>query len=253
MLNQERRREILELLHSNGRVLVRDLAKHFRISLITIRKDLEVLHENGHLQRAHGGAVPRTSVGVGESSLEKNKSRNGQQKSKIAQAAAQKIRPGQVIILDSRSIIRAVARACASVKDLTVITNATSVAAELADSPVDVILTGGHLNRVSQSFVGPLAEESLRKLSADMVFLGVDGFDISYGLTTPSLPEARVNAVTAESARRVVAVCDSSNFGRRCLSLILPTSSVQETITDGDIARRDLRELQRAGVEVTLA
>lgn len=253
MLNQERRREILDLLHSNGRVLVRDLAKRFRISTITIRKDLELLHENGHLQRAHGGAIPRTSIGVGEASFEKKGSRNGQQETRIAQAAAKKIRSGQVIILNCGSITRAIARACASIKNLTVITNAISVAAELADSPVDVILTGGHLSRASNSFVGPLAEESLRKLSADLVFLGGNGFDISYGLTTSYLPEARVDAVMTESARRAVVVCDSSKLGRRCLSLILPTSSVQEMITDGNIARRDLRALRRASVEVTLA
>jgi DeoR family transcriptional regulator of aga operon len=97
-----------------------------------------------------------------------------------------------------------------------------------------------------------LAEESLRKLSADLFFLAVDGFDVHYGLTTPNLLEARVNRAMAESARRTIVVCDSSKFGRRSLSLIVPTSAVHETITDKNILKRDLMTLRDAKVEVTL-
>ena len=111
---------------------------------------------------------------------------------------------------------------------------------------MDVILTGGVLRKNSFSLVGPLAEESLRKLSADLFFLAVDGFDVHYGLTTPNLLEARVNRAMAESARRTVVVCDSSKFGRRSLSLILPTSAVHETITDKNILKRDLITLREA-------
>jgi DeoR family transcriptional regulator, aga operon transcriptional repressor len=75
---------------------------------------------------------------------------------------------------------------------------------------------------------------------------------VNYGLTTPNLLEARVNRFMAESARRTIVVCDSSKFGRRSLSLILPTSSVHETITDKNILKRDLSALRKANVEVTL-
>ena len=108
------------------------------------------------------------------------------------------------------------------------------------------------LRKNSFSLVGPLAEESLRKLSADLLFLAVDGFDVRYGLTTPNLLEARVNRAMAEAARRTVVVCDSSKFGKRSLSLIIPTEAVHETITDKNISRGDLKALREADVEVTL-
>ena len=98
-----------------------------------------------------------------------------------------------------------------------------NIAAELAGDPVEVILTGGTLRKNSFSLVGPIAEETLRRLSADILFLGVDGFDVQYGLSTPNLLEAKVNRVMVEVAKRTVAVCDSSKFGRRSLSLIAPT------------------------------
>lgn len=252
MLSEERRREILELLQTEGRVLVRDLAKRYKTSLITIRKDLQVLHHEGGLERTHGGALPLKTGVMKDRSLVEKERLHRKEKLRIATAAAHMIRQSQVVILDSGTTTTAIARACRHFKSLTVITNATNIAAELADTPVEVILTGGVLRKNSFSLVGPLAEESLRKLSADLLFLAVDGFDVRYGLTTPNLLEARVNRAMAESARRIVVVCDSSKFGRRSLSLIMPTSSVHETITDKNIPRNDLKALRDADVEITL-
>jgi len=252
MLSEERRRAVLEMLQEDGRVLVRDLAKHFRTSLITIRKDLEFLHHQGQLERTHGGALPVKTGALMDSSLQEKERLRRQEKVRIAAAAAQMIAKGQVIILDSGTTTTAIARACRQLKNLTIITNAMNIAAELSDSPIEVILTGGVLRRNSYSLVGPLAEESLRKLSADLLFLAVDGFDVRYGLTTPNLLEARVNRAMAECARRTVVVCDSSKFGRRSLSLILPTSAVHETITDKNISKHDLKALRDSDVEVKL-
>jgi DeoR family transcriptional regulator of aga operon len=252
MLSEERRREILELLRTDGRVLVRDLAKRFRTSLITIRKDLESLHHQGLLERTHGGALPIRTGALQDQTLQEKERLHKQEKFRIAAAAVRMIRPGQVIILDSGTTTTAIARGCRQIRGLTIITNATNIAAELEGSSVEVILTGGTLRKNSFSLVGPLAEESLRKLSADMLFLAVDGFQVGYGLTTPNQLEARVNRAMSEAARRTIVVCDSSKFGRRSLSLIMPVSAVHETITDRGISRHDLKSLREAEIEVTL-
>jgi DeoR family transcriptional regulator, aga operon transcriptional repressor len=252
MLSEERRREILRMLETDGRVLVRELAKRFRTSFITIRKDLEALDRHGHLERTHGGALPLKTGALRDQSLEEKAGMHRREKLRIAQAAAQMIRQGQVIILDSGTTATAIARACRHFKSLTIVTNATNIAAELADTTIEVILTGGTLRKNSFSLVGPLAEESLRKLNADLLFLGVDGFDVRFGLTTPNLLEARVNRAMAESARRTVIVCDSSKFGRRSLALIMPTAAVHETITDKGVPKKDLKALRDQDIEVTL-
>ena len=252
MLSEERRRAIVELLQNDGRVLVKDLARRFHTSQITIRKDLESLHRDGHLERAHGGALPVKTGALKDRSLSEKERLHRQEKIRIAASAVQMIREGQVVILDSGTTTTAIARGCRSFKSLTIITNATNIAAELADSPVEVILTGGVLRANSFSLVGPLAEDSLQKLSADLLFLGVDGFDVRYGLTTPNLLEARVNRAMVEAARRTVLVCDSSKFGKRSLSLILPTSKIRELITDRNAPQNDLKALREAGVAVKL-
>jgi DeoR family transcriptional regulator of aga operon len=252
MLNEERRRQILELLQTEGRVLVRELSRQFHTSLITIRKDLELLHHQGRLERTHGGALPLRTGALNDRSLQEKERLFRQEKLRIAAAAVKMIRPGQVIILDSGTTTSAIARACAHFRSLTIVTNAINITAELAGTSVEVILTGGTLRKNSFSLVGPLAEETLRRLSADLLFLAVDGFDVRYGLTTPNLLEARVNRAMAEAARRTVVVCDSSKFGRRSLSLIMPTSAVHETITDRKIPKSQLKALRDADVEVTL-
>lgn len=252
MLSEERRREILEILQSDGRLLVGELSKRFRTSLITIRKDLEFLHHRGLLERTHGGALPVRTGALIDQTLREKERHHRQEKLRIAAATVKMIRSGQVIILDSGTTTTAIARACKHFRSLTIITNATNIAEELAGTAVDVILTGGMLRKNSFSLVGPLAEEALRKLNADLLFLGVDGFDVRYGLTTPNLLEARVNRAMAEAARRTVVVCDSSKFGKRSLSLIMPTSSVHEAITDSKISKHDLKALRAAKIDVTL-
>jgi DeoR family transcriptional regulator of aga operon len=252
MLNEERKREIVKLLQTDGRVLVRDLAKRFHTSLITIRKDLEALHRDGLLKRAHGGALPVENGALLDRTLEEKERLHHSEKLRIAAAAVKRIRPGQVVILDSGTTTTAIARACKQLSNLTIVTNAINIAAELAGTSVEVILTGGSLRNNSFSLVGPLAEESLKVLTADLLFLAVDGFDVNYGLTTPNLMEARTNRAMAEAAKRTIIVSDSSKFGRRSLSLIMPVSAVHEVVTDRGISRKDLSALRNKKIEVTV-
>src|SRR6202035_4865520 len=250
VLNEERRRAILDLLSRQGNVLVTELSRHFETSQVTIRKDLEILHAQGRVHRTHGGALPSREGALEDPTLREKEKLHFQEKLRIAESAVEKVQEGQVLILDSGTTTTAIARALRNFQNLTIITNAVNIAAELAGTALEVILTGGTLRKNSFSLVGPLAEETLRRLSADLLFLGVDGFDVHYGLSTPNLLEAKVNRVMAEVANRTVAVCDSSKFGRRSLSLIVPTSALQEVITDRGAPKSDLRVLKKVGIEV---
>ncbi len=256
LLNEERRREILGVLHRDGRVLVKDLARQFRISQITIRKDLEFLDGQGVIQRTHGGALPVQAGALLDPTLREKEKLHRKQKTEIALAAARLVEDGQSVLLDSGTTTTAIARALKHSLNnqarLTVITNAINIAAELAGTHIEVILTGGMLRKNSFSLVGPLAERTLRQLSADILFLGVDGFDTTAGLFTPNLLESEVNRAMVDIARRTIAVCDSSKFGRRSLCNIMPVAAVHEVITDKQIMKADLRALKEAGVKVTL-
>ena len=252
LLNEERRRAILEILNREGRVLVLDLAKRFATSQVTIRKDLEDLHAHGLIHRTHGGALPAREGALEDPTLREKEKLHRKEKLRIAEAAARLVQEGQVVILDSGTTTTAIARALRHFQNLTIVTNAVNIAAELSGTAVEVILTGGTLRKNSFSLVGPIAEETLHRLNADLLFLGVDGFDVQYGLSTPNLLEAKVNRVMVEVAKRTVAACDSSKFGRRSLSLIAPLSAVHHLITDGGIPKGDLAALKKTGIQITL-
>ena len=253
MLNEERRRRILEIISEEGRGLVKDLAARLETSQVTIRKDLESLHSEGLLQRSHGGALPVRTGTLLDPSLQEKEKLHRKEKQRIGEAAAALVKEGECLILDSGTTTTAVARALRNRGRLTVITNAVNIAAELAGTSVEVILTGGILRENSFSLVGPLAEETLGRLSADIFFLAVDGFDVHYGPTTPNLLEAKVNREMIKISRRTICVCDSSKFGRRSLSQITPPSAIYQVITDNKISKADLNELAEAGIKVTIA
>jgi DeoR family transcriptional regulator of aga operon len=252
MLNEERRRAVLEIINREGRVLVKDLAHQFGTSQVTIRKDLEALHGQGTIYRTHGGALPVQTGALLDPSLREKEKLHRKEKLRIGAFAAKLVKEGQSVVLDSGTTTTMIARELRGFRNLTVITNAVNIAAELAGTAVEVILTGGTLRENSFSLVGPLAEETMHRLSADLLFLGVDGFDVHFGLTTPNLLEAKVNRIMIEIARRTVVVCDSSKFGRRSLSLIAPPSAVHQAITDNRISKTDLQALEEMGIEVNL-
>jgi DeoR family transcriptional regulator of aga operon len=250
LLNEERRRAILELINRDGRVLVNELAKAFDTSQVTIRKDLEILHVDGLIHRTHGGALPSREGALADPTLREKEKLHRREKLRIAEASAAMVKEGQVVILDSGTTTTAIARVLRNFHSLTIVTNAVNMVSELAGTDVEVILTGGTLRKNSFSLVGPIAEETLRKLSADILFLGVDGFDVEHGLSTPNLLEAKVNRIMVEISKVVVAVCDSSKFGRRSLSLIAPPTAMQHVITDDEISKTDLKALKKAGIDV---
>jgi DeoR family transcriptional regulator of aga operon len=252
MMAEERRQKILSLLHSDGRVLVTNLSKVFNLSQITIRKDLDSLHSRGLVQRSHGGALPPSSSTLFDPSLQEKQQLHTQEKQRIAAAAAKMVQEGSCVMLDSGTTTAAIAQVFKKFSALTVITNAINIAAELTSTNVEVILTGGTLRKNSFSLVGPVAEDVLAEMHADILFLGVDGFDLEVGLTTPNLQESRVNRAMVSSAAKVVAVCDSTKFYRRSLSRIMPISALHHVITDHGVPQAVVDALRKLNIEVTL-
>ena len=252
MLIEERRQHILALIREHGRVLVDELAASLNLSKITIRKDLDYLQSRQLITRTHGGALPPGAGALSDPTIQEKRELHHSQKVEIAQCALQQISEGQCIILDSGSTTTEIARLLGSFRRLTVVTNAVNIAAELSTTDFEVILIGGTVRKNSMSAVGPLAEDMLREIHADILFIGVDGFDTKIGLTTPNVLEARVNRAMVAASEKVIAVCDASKFGRRSLSLIVPATAVHHVITDKSLPPEEARAIRDAGIELTI-
>lgn len=253
MPGEERRRAILRFVERRGRASVDELAERFDVSAVTVRTDLEALAAGGMLARSRGGALP--TLPVPDVPVGLKQGMHAEQKSRIARAAAELVRDGETIILDSGTTTAAIARRLrtARLSSLTVITNAFNIALELSGrANIRVLVPGGTLRPMSYSLVGPVAERMLSGLSADRCFLGIDGLDADVGITTPEPMEAALNALMIRVSRQVVGVADASKFGRRSLSVIAPASSLDVVITDDAAAMEQVQALRGQGVEVVV-
>lgn len=252
---EERRREILRVLTHNGRVTVDEVVKRFGVSAVTARSDLDALSESGALVRSHGGGI-RPLDAAPEHPLRVRESMHHEEKVRIAQLAAQLIRPLQTIILctgsTSAELAAQIRRVCP--EKITVITYALNIAAQLADvSNLSLVMLGGILRQPSTAFVGPHAEHMMHSLHADHCFMSTVGLDADVGLTTLDIMEAQLNQRMIAAAAQVTVLADSSKFGHRSLSLIANFDRVQRVITDANAPEKQVEKLQARGVEVVLA
>lgn len=252
MLIGERRHHILSLIHRDGRVLVSELSESLGISPITIRKDLDHLEAQGLAQRTHGGALSPQGSTILDPSLKEKEHHQIKEKQRIAAAAVKLVKNGQCILLDSGSTVTTIARALREFSNLTIVTNAVNIAGELSDTNFEIILTGGTLRKNSFSLVGPMAEDMLSQIRADILFLAVDGFDPKIGITTPNVLESRVNRAMVKASRKIVAVCDSTKFNRSSMALIVPPTSIHTVITDDQISEASADALRSAGIELII-
>jgi DeoR family transcriptional regulator of aga operon len=254
LLAEERRRKIVDLLNKHGRVTVEQLVSTMGVSAVTVRGDLDALSESGALVRSHGGAVRHLNPAE-DYPLKFKQAIHHAEKARIGHAAAQLVHPSQTIILDSGTTTAQIARQLKlmKVRPLTVITNALNIAVELSDAhDVSLIMIGGLLRKVSNSFVGPQAERMLQDLHADHFFLGVDGLHPDAGFSTPDILEAQLNALMIRAANEVTAVADASKFYRRSLSIIANLDAVHRIITDDRIKPEMADTVRQKGVELLI-
>jgi DeoR family transcriptional regulator of aga operon len=247
-----RRAKIIEELQLKGKVDVSTLSHMCDVSEVTIRNDLIQLEQKGMLIRTRGGALRQESVST-DFALSEKRRRHFKEKQLIGKRAAELIKDGETIIFDSGTTTMEVARNLGGYSDLTVLTNALNIAASLTgEKSCRVIMLGGLLRVKSLSLVGTQAEENLRNYSCDKLYMGVDGIDCGYGLTTPNIEEAHLNRIMIDVVKEVIVVTDSSKFQRRSFAFIAPLDVVQTVITDNGIPEEEHKILQDMGIKVII-
>lgn len=247
----ERHSIILELLREFGKVDVADLSSKLKVSAVTIRKDLDLLEEKKLLYRTHGGAILADPYIATRKVSEKEKLRP-EVKRRIGLKAVELLSPQDALIIASGTTVQAFARCIENMK-LTVITSAMNVAMELLDKPdIEIIQLGGIIRHSSASAVSEYAIRMLDNFSCSKLFLGVDGIDPEYGLSTTHIQEACLNQAMIAAATKTIVLADSSKFGRRGFSKICNMSDIDWVITDSGISLKMLEAIEEQGVKVTI-
>ncbi|MFE5614802.1 DeoR/GlpR family DNA-binding transcription regulator [Streptomyces sp. NPDC056470] len=255
LLAEQRRALILDEVRRRGGVRVNELTRRLNVSDMTIRRDLDALARQGVVEKVHGGAVPLVETSSHEPGFEAKSALELGAKEEIARTAARMVAPGSAIALSGGTTTFALAQHLLEVPDLTVVTNSVRVADVFhAAQPVGaageagrpgaatVVLTGG-MRTPSDALVGPVADQAIRSLHFDVLFLGVHGISVEAGLSTPNLAEAETNRRLMRSARRVVVVADHTKWGTVGLSSFARLDEVGTLVTDAGLSPQTRAEM----------
>lgn len=259
MYADERRRQIASTTAVEGRVNVTELAQRFNVTAETIRRDLAVLHDEGLLQRVHGGAVASHAFLTTETPLDIRFRSAQDAKTAIAKAALEFLpsRPGSAIFLDSGTTIHTLANLIAKHSQAhtwPIVTNSLPTALDLSSAGLpNVQLLGGTVRSITQAVVGDTALRALALMRADVAFIGTNALTVDHGLSTADAQEAAVKSAMVTNAHRVVVLCDSTKLGNDYLVSFAPLDAVDVVVTDHSAPASLLTDLREHDIDVVIA
>jgi DeoR/GlpR family transcriptional regulator of sugar metabolism len=228
---------------------VDELSARLGVSPATVRRDLSRLTGLGEVRRVHGGAVAVESR-LAEPVFDDKTALAADQKRRIAEAALRLIRPNDSIYLDGGSTVLALAARLRDRADLTVVTNSLRVVLELAVGGPSLIVVGGELRRLSQTFVGPLTAFTLDQLRVDRAFMGTLGVALDAGLTTTDPREAYTKTLVMRHAQQVILLADSTKLGKVSFTRFGELGRVALLITDRGMPRSWAPRFAKLGIKV---
>jgi DeoR family transcriptional regulator of aga operon len=229
--------QILQELLRHGEVSVDSLAKNFKVSSATIRRDLSELERQGLLRRNHGGAHSVTPMLYEPfrnlSSFQEQEQKCAAEKRRIGLTAASLISDGETVAIGAGTTTTQLARCIRHRKGITIVTNAVNIAMELSHLPeIKVSMTGGYLSGDWFALVGDEAQRNVNETFFDKAFIGVDGAHAEHGMTTNYPDQAAIHRAMMRQARQRIVLADHRKIGAVGRSLIWPTNDTDKLITD---------------------
>lgn len=249
-LQHDRQREIYLLALSNGSVEVSDLARRFKVTTETIRRDLSELQSQGQLRRVHGGAVPVELVHH-EPLITARDNQFAAEKLRIAEAAVTELPEHGTTIIDSGSTLQRLADVLPTDRSVHVITNSLRSGLTLARRGVQPLtILGGGVTPNTFAMVDSYTVDMVRELSVDVLFISCDGLSFRRGLTTPYRNESMVKRAMIEAARRVIALVDHSKLGNGQLFSYAEFDEIDVLITDDGADDDAIHSLRNHQIDV---
>ncbi len=244
--------EIRRYIVAEKNVTVKDLCNRFTSSEATIRRILKDLSDRGLIVRNRGGAsyVPPS---IPEPPVFLRSSEQTEQKEAIARIAADLVEDGDTVFLGSGSTVLAVAQRLKERKNLSVISNSLPIINLFSNIPhTSVIILGGLLRSSELSMLGHLTEQATKELRADKVIIGIGAIDPGTGLANDYLPETVTDRTIVQMSKKVIVVADHTKFGKIATSFVAPFSSVDTIITDWEVDKNIVQQVEAQGVKVVI-
>lgn len=217
-MGNDRKKKILRLLEQKGEVHLQQLKDLFpEVSVMTLRRDLISLENEGQVVRTYGGAVSTRNLAAikgEEDAYSRRASENVEAKMKIAEKAAVYIEKGRSVYLDAGSTIMSLVRELPD-ENYSVVTSGANIGLELLkNSSTSVMMMGGMLNRNTLSMSGPNAVACLDTINIDLAFMSASGFSADNGFTVSNMYESEIKRKVVKTAKKVIMLLDSSKIDR---------------------------------------
>jgi DeoR/GlpR family transcriptional regulator of sugar metabolism len=249
MLAIDRRKKILEIINEEESVKVLDLSNQFKVTLETIRRDLEKLEKEGYIKRSYGGAILNKSTNE-DISINIREATNKEDKNLIGKAVADLINDGDTIMMDSSTTALYVSKYLKD-KKITIITNALKIPMVLAgNSNIQIISTGGTLKSSSLSFVGHWAESSIEKYYVNKTIIGCKAINLEHGIMEPHQLETEVKKKMIKTSEKVILAVDSSKFDKKSFIKAYNLDQVDTIVTDKKLSTKWMEALRDYNVEL---
>jgi DeoR family transcriptional regulator of aga operon len=249
----ERHKYILEKLEKFGFIRITDVAEELGVTKVTVRKDVKILESKGLLFKVHGSAR-LANPHIADRDLMTKSTLNREAKSRIAERAAQMIEDGDSIMISAGSTAYALAEAIRNLNpapSINVVTPFLKVSALLNEvDNIQVEQLGGKVYKKSFATRGETASASLGDMVCSKFFVGVDGFDPDFGITTSTIEEALLSRKMMAAASKAIVIADSSKFGHHGFGRITAIDGVDVVITDTDISPEMVKIIEEAGIEL---
>ena len=212
MLTQERHSEIVKIVNERKSVSVVELAHLLDSSESTIRRDLNLLHEQGQINKVHGGATSiLNNYIVAEETVDEKAQRCIEEKSRIGLYAAGLIQPGELVFIDAGTTTYCMVSNLAN-PDTVYVTNGISHAKLLGQKGCRVFVLPGTLRGRTEAIIGGEATDYLQRFNFTKGFFGTNGISLQNGLTTPDLDEARTKSAAMLRCKQRYVLADPSKF-----------------------------------------
>ncbi len=226
-----RKAKILEIARADGRVSVDGLARHFNVTVHTIRRDLTDLADAGHLERVHGGAVLAT--GANNIDYVQRQQVNAEGKQRIAKACAAAIPNDASVFINIGTTTEAVARELLGHTGLMVVTNSLNTANILSANPnIDIVVAGGSLRRTDGGLLGNLTTQVVDLFKFDYAVISCAAIDVDGELLDFDLQEVHATRAIINRSRSTFVVADQSKILRTAPGRIGTLDDIEALFTD---------------------
>ena len=244
---EDRTSRILELLVREKKMEVAEISAQLGVSQVTVRKDLDAMEAQGLITREHGFAVLSS-----EDDIKGRLAYHYEEKRRIALRAAELVRDGDTIMIESGSCCALLASVLTELRSgVTIITNSAFIADYIRrSSDFQIILLGGIDQQDARVMVGPMVRQCAENFWVDRFFIGVDGWSARAGFTNQDQMRAQAVRDMARQADRVIVLTESEKFSRHGTVPLNLKDRVRTVITDKDIDAQTAAELESSGIEI---